>query len=154
MRLAKRQSQKGGTAIEFALVFPIFLALIYAMISYALVFMLTQSFTYASEDALRAALSVDCTGISSADCINNRITPTVRSQVASSLAWLPDDVRSIVVGDSGDKVSVSCSSNTCTVEVRYANYRSNPMIPLLNLPGIGTVPKVPQDLVGRASLRV
>ncbi len=146
--------QRGATAIEFALVFPLFMALIYGMFSYTLVFMLAQSFTYASEDALRAALAVDCQGLSSQQCIDNRIAPAARSQVETSLAWLPDNVKDQVIGSGGNKVIVNCVSDTCTVEVRYPDYRSNPLMPLLTLPGIGTIPQVPQHLVGRASLRV
>lgn len=152
--MKSRSHQQGATAIEFALVLPVFLAVVYAMVSYALVFMLTQSFTYASEDALRAALAVDCTGLTAQQCVNDQITPAVRTQVATTLDWLPADVKSVVVGSNGDQVSVSCTADTCTVEVRYDNYTTNPMIPIITLPGIGNIPQVPDDLVGRASLRV
>lgn len=147
-------SQRGASAIEFSLVFPIFLAMIYSIVTYSTVFMLIQGFTYASEDALRAAIAVDCDGLTSQQCIDDRITPAVRAQAVSSLSWLPASVKSQVLGTDGDQVVVDCSGGTCTVEVRYNNYAGNPLIPAITLPAIGTIPRIPQDLVGRASLRV
>ena len=152
MRTATRQ--RGASAIEFSLVFPVFLALLYAIVSYSTIFMLVQGFTYASEDALRAALAVDCDGLTAQECVDDRITPAVREQVVSSLSWLPESIKNQVLGSDGDEVVVSCVSGTCTVEVRYDNYASNPLIPSITLPAIGTIPRIPQHLVGRASLRV
>lgn len=146
--------QRGAAAIEFSLVFPVFLALIYAIVTYSVVFMLIQGFTYASEDALRAAIAVDCDGLTSQECIDDRITPAVRAQAVNSLTWLPASVKAQVLGAAGEEVVVNCSSGTCTVEIRYDNYASNPLIPAITLPAIGTIPRIPQNLVGRASLRI
>lgn len=146
--------ERGASAIEFSIVLPVFMALLYGIVTYATVFLLIQSFTYASEDALRAAVAVDCEGLTSQQCIDDRITPAIRSQVVTSLDWLPPSVKSIVLGASGEEVVVSCSGDTCTVEVRYDNYDTNPLIPAVTLPAIGTIPRIPQHLIGRASLRV
>lgn len=153
-RKGSSKKQRGASAIEFSLVLPVFLALMYAVVSYSTVFLLIQSFTYASEDALRAAVAVDCDGLTSQQCIDNRITPAVRAQVVTSLDWLPPSVKSIVLGSAGEEVVVNCAGETCTVEVRYDNYATNPLIPAVSLPAIGTIPRVPQHLIGRASLRV
>lgn len=146
--------QRGAAAIEFAIVFVAFLALVYAIVAYGMVFMLTQSFTYAAEDGLRAAIAVDCTGLTVAECTDDRITPAIRAQAVTSLSWLPTAVRDEVLGTGGSNVVVNCVDDTCTAEVRYNNYRTNPVIPALVLPLIGEVPRIPDDLVGRASLRV
>ncbi|MFT5574574.1 MAG: Flp pilus assembly protein TadG [Bermanella sp.] len=150
----KQLSQRGAAAIEFSLVFPVFLALIYSIATYSTVFMLIQGFTYASEDALRAAIAVDCDGLTTQECIDDRITPAVRAQAVSSLSWLPASVKTQVLGAAGELVLVDCTAGTCTVEIRYDNYANNPLIPAITLPAIGTIPRIPQDLVGRASLRV
>lgn len=150
----QRNKQQGASAIEFSIVLPVFMALMYAVVTYSTVFLLIQSFTYASEDALRAAVAVDCDGLSTQDCIDNRITPAVRAQVVTSLDWMPQSVKTIVLGSAGEEVVVNCSGDTCTVEVRYDNYDTNPLIPAVTLPAIGTIPRIPQHLIGRASLRV
>lgn len=149
-----QSSQRGAAAIEFSLVFPVFLALIYSIVTYSTVFMLIQGFTYASEDALRAAIAVDCNGLTTQECIDDHITPAVRAQAVNSLVWLPESVKTQVLGAAGEKVVVNCTGGTCTVEIRYNNYATNPLIPAITLPAIGTIPRIPQDLVGRASLRV
>lgn len=154
MKASVRTTQRGASAIEFSLIFPVFIALLYAIVTYSMVFMLIQSFTYASEDALRSALAVDCEGLTAQQCVDDRITPAIRTQVVDTLDWLPASVKSEVLGASGEKVVVNCVADTCTVEVRYNNYESNPLIPAITLPAIGTIPRIPQDLVGRASLRV
>ena len=47
----QRNKQQGASAIEFSIVLPVFMALMYAVVTYSTVFLLIQSFTYASEDA-------------------------------------------------------------------------------------------------------
>lgn len=144
----------GAVSIEFAMVFGLFLALLYAIVSYALVFALVQSFTNAAEDGLRAAVAVDCSGLTAADCVDSQIVPTVQQQVVASLSWLPAAIRDHVLGADGSQVEVSCDGETCEAVVRYADYLSNPITPVVHLPLIGDVPRLPQDLVGRGRLRL
>jgi len=147
---------QGSVAIEFALVFGVFMALFYAAVSYGVVFMLIQSFTYAAEDGLRAALKVDCTGIDANACTSDRIAPAVQAQVATTLSWLPAAIKTQVLGNNGQNVQVNCGSAdaTCEAVVQYSNYAANPLVPVIQLPIIGSVPKLPVNLAGRARLRI
>jgi Flp pilus assembly protein TadG len=146
--------QRGAVAIEFALVLGLFIALLYAIISYAFVFMFIQCFTYASEDGLRAAIAVDCVGLTSTQCRDNRIAPAVRAQAVNSLSWLPAQVAAKVLGTNGANVDVNCDSSSCEAVISYDNYRDSPILPIITLPVIGDVPRLPQDLVGRARLHM
>jgi len=145
---------QGAVSIEFALTFGLFFALLYAIVSYALVFMLVQGFTSAAEDGLRAGISVDCSGLSTTNCINSHIIPTVRQQAVTSLSWMPANVRSAVLGTNGNLVEVTCDSTNCEAVIRYSNYATTGLTPVITLPVIGAVPRLPQDLVGRGSLRL
>lgn len=57
MVLASRRSrQKGVTAIEFAILFPVFFMILYGIVMYGMMFVAQQSLTLAAEEGARAAL--------------------------------------------------------------------------------------------------
>jgi hypothetical protein len=79
----------------------------------------------------------------------------VRTTVGNSLTWLPTGVKSQVLGASNGNVQLGWSgTNTLTVTVIYTGYTSNPLIPILTLPAIGQVPKLPANLAGRAVIEL
>ncbi|QHS09978.1 TadE/TadG family type IV pilus assembly protein [Sinimarinibacterium sp. NLF-5-8] len=53
---SRKHTQKGATAVEFALVFTVFFALFYALITYGLIFLMRMGLQHAAEDGVRAAL--------------------------------------------------------------------------------------------------
>jgi Flp pilus assembly protein TadG len=141
--------------MEYALLFFPFFALFYGIVSYGFVFMLMGTFGSAAEGGARAAVAIDPTGYSSSgDYLNNGVIPRVRTQVAQQLAWLPDSVKTQVLGSDNQNVGVTLNNNVLTVVVGYQDYPSNPVIPMLNLPLVGAVPKVPARLVGTATARL
>ncbi len=136
--------QRGSVAIEFALIFPVFFAIVYAIISYGMAFLLLQSFTYAGEDALRAALATDC---AASRCTEAELEPVVNQQVQDSLSWLSTTLISEAIASED---FFSCDVNMlCTVRLSAA-----PVLNSLTLPLIGRVPDLPEQLVGIASLRM
>jgi len=48
--------------------------------------------------------------------------------------------------------SVTPNGNTLLIQTLYSNYTNNPIIPILNLPGLGPIPNISGDL--RAEARV
>ena len=152
-RMTYRSRQAGAAAIEFALLFLLFFVLFYALVSYAFVFMLQNAFIHAAEEGARAAISVDPLAYnSSSSYINNGVVPEVRNTVGVALDWLPSKAKTNVLGVGNGNVQVSVSNNVLTVQVIYANYRADPLIPVLNFPGIG--PIIPESLQCRAILRL
>ncbi|MAT64079.1 MAG: pilus assembly protein TadE [Gammaproteobacteria bacterium] len=149
--------QRGSTALEFALLFLPMFALFYAIVSYGLVFLLMESFSSAAEGGARAAVAVDPTAYTDTDdYLNNGVIPVVRDQVAAQLGWLPDSIKGVVLGADNQNVQVSLDSSNqvLTVEVGYEDYHASPVIPMLTLPMIGTLPKVPAELGSRATVRL
>ncbi|BCO31783.1 hypothetical protein TspCOW1_18860 [Thiohalobacter sp. COW1] len=132
-------------------------ALFYAIVSYGLVFLLMESFSSAAEGGARAAVAVDPTAYTDTnDYLNNGVIPVVRDQVAAQLGWLPDSIKDVVLGADNQNVRVSLDSSNqvLTVEVGYEDYHSSPVIPMLTLPMIGALPKVPAELGSRATVRL
>lgn len=138
------QKQRGVVAIEFALIFPVLFAIVYATISYGMAFLILQSFTYAAEDALRAALATDC---NAAICTVAELKPVVSAQVLQSLDWL-----------STSLVNEAVAANdffTCNADMLCkVRLSATPILPGITLPLVGEVPDLPERLVGIASLRL
>lgn len=148
-------SQRGAAAIEFALIFIPMFALFYALASYGLIMALMQGMTLAAEEGARAAVAVDRTAFASDADYTAGVVPVVRTQVGRSLSWLPDTLKARVLGENNALVDVQLGSDSVlAVTVRYPNYAAAPLIPVLSLPGIGSVPRVGEHLEARANIRL
>jgi len=141
-----RIAQLGSVAIEFALAFPLFFTLFYAIVGYGLVMTLDESLTLASKEGVRAAIKVDPTDASVED-YQSQVTTEARSAVAQVLSWLPEAQRQAIMGSAPyDKIQVSVSGDFVTVRLTYP-YAETPLLPILTLPLIGKVPNIPDNLV-------
>ncbi|WP_373092153.1 TadE/TadG family type IV pilus assembly protein [Zhongshania sp.] len=138
-----QRRQHGAVAIEFVFIFPVFFAIVYAIACYSLAFLMVQTFTHASEDALRAAIAVECPG----GCAEEDLQATVLLQAQNSLAWLSPT--QIAEATSGENFFTCDADMLCTVSLSAA-----PIIDGINLPGFGKLPNLPNTLSGRASLRL
>lgn len=146
-----RKIQQGAAAIEFVMLFVLFFVLFYALVSYAIVMMMQSAFVHAAEEGARAAIAVDRLAFSSdAAYLNEGVDPRVRVTVGAALDWMPESSKTKVLGSNNSLVQLSMTGNLLTVRVVYAGYSSDPILPILSLPLIGQVPKVPTDLAGTA----
>ncbi|WP_051412842.1 TadE/TadG family type IV pilus assembly protein [Methylophilus sp. 5] len=149
------RAQQGSVAIEFVMLFLIFFALFYAMVNYALVMLMQSAFVHAVEEGARAAIAVDRLAYANnLVYLSNGVDPKVRSVVGNSLNWLPAKPKDKVLGSGNSKVQLSMSGNQLTVRVIYSGYVNDPLIPMLTLPIIGQIPKVPADLAGTAVIEL
>ncbi len=140
--------ERGAAAVEFALVVPIFLALLFGIISYGMMLSVRQGISQATAEGARV-YAVSPAG-----------TPgtTVR---ADALSAVNDAISSYGVSCTGGGALVKDGANvgTCTVPSAAApctggtgqcatvkivyNYRANPMVP--SFPGLGvTMPETIQ----------
>lgn len=138
------QQMRGVVAIEFALIFPVFFAIIYGIICYGTAFLMMQSFTYAAEDALRAALAAEC---AASTCTEAELKPVVTAQVQQSLDWLAASVISEAI--SADDFFACNAEMLCKVRLG-----ATPILNGITLPIVGEIPDIPDRLVGIASLRM
>ena len=148
------RQEAGAAGIEFVLVFLVFFLLFYGMVSYGFFFMLQNSFIHAAEEGARAAIRVD--PLSTDSCADYKIAveAVAKSTAVVALDWLPNGLQLQALGtdNANIKPEFNCASKNLTVLIEYANYRTNPILPVLNFPGIG--PIIPADLEGRAVLRL
>ncbi|EUJ09737.1 TadE-like protein [Methylophilaceae bacterium 11] len=149
------RSQQGAVAIEFVMLFLLFFGLFYAMVNYAVVMLMQSAFIHAAEEGARAAIAVDRLAYASnVTYLSNGVDPRVRSVVGSSLNWLPAKPKSKVLGAGNSQVQLAMNGNQLTVRVVYSGYANDPLIPMLTLPIIGQIPKVPTDLTGTAVIEL
>lgn len=149
--------QRGAAAIEFGLLFLLFFAVFYALVSYALPMLMMQAFHHAAMAGARAAVAVGRETFADAtDYVDNGVVPAVRNTVGGRLTWLPAPAQDVVLGAGNGNVGVAFDEGTgiVTVRVSYDNYAANPLMPILNLPGIGPVPRLPANLTAEASLEL
>ena len=144
--------ERGASAIEFAIVFPLFFGLIYIMVSYGLLFSLQHSITEAAKESARSAVACDpaVATVEHEACV----TTQVRTTAAAALDWLPADLRNRILGASNENVEVTFETGAVgkrvEVLVELPNYAADPILPTITLWPLGTVPPLPARLAGRA----
>ena len=135
--------------------FVIFFTLFYAIVSYSLPLLMVQAFNHAAASGARAGVAIEPTEFADTNTyIQNGVVPRVREVVGDTLSWLPSAASSAVLGSNNNNVGVVFDQATgiLNVTVSFPGYRNNPLIPTLTLPGIGDVPRLPEDLTGTASV--
>lgn len=164
-RALPQRRQHGAVAIEFAFLFAIFFVVLYAAISYAMVMMVQQALTQAAAEGARAGIGkVDPLRFTTDALRKAEQSRLARIATESALSWLPATIKGRIIASGIDTKwtdkfvpiqtgagSVTINMSTITVSVTYADYAKSPLMPILNMPGFGPVPNVPQNLVGRAT---
>lgn len=146
MKYAFRKSQKGAVAIEFALVFIIFFAVFYGLVSYSLPLVMMQSFNQATSEAVRRSVAVDPNTPGYSTVVINTANATLTQQ----LSWIPPVFNLVVGVDTSTQYS---ATGLLTVRVDYPVSKLNQVMPVLVLPGIGPVPSLPSHLTATSSLQ-
>lgn len=156
------QKERGVAAIEFALVFTLVFGVFWALVSYTFPLILLQTMNRAVAEAVRVgAGEVARTGDSANEIATYKATVTqeARDEIAAQMTlnpWLPARWTARLTTGVTFIADPACpaSNPSCVLEVvmRYPNYTTNPIVPILSLPVIGQVPRLPATLEARASL--
>ncbi len=144
------KKNNGAAAIEFALVFPLFFVIFYAIITYGLIFVAQQSITLAAAEGARAALRFAATDVARSENATNAAIG-----VGSAAYWLTPR---LTVSNTLATCPYSSSANNSTgvrcyrVTVTYVGYGQNPLVPLL----LGPLMKVavPDKLESTAIIQI
>jgi len=154
-RLLTGNRQRGVAMIEFALGFSLVFALFWAIVSYTFPLILLQVMNRAVGESVRV--------VSAVPTDQSVSTYTVAAQTAAvneldrQLAWLPSrwttPLKPYVNGVTLVQVGTSPVTYELTVKLNYANYASNPIVPSMTLPGVGSIPKLPVNLTAQAKFQ-
>jgi Flp pilus assembly protein TadG len=149
-RCAGLRRQRGVYAIEFAFVYLLFFALVYATICYGVLFTLRAGLQHAAEDGARAALRHQqvASGASPLPLKQAQAAQTAAMRVAGWFATAPVVVARICQPDTGDCATPSCGASwaqRCQIMVTVTASGFNQMMPVLSF-------AMPDTLVGQASM--
>lgn len=152
----KPRRQGGAALLEFALAFPIFFVVVYALLAYGLLFYTQQSMVLAVEEGVRAAVAVDparyvdpATKNLDFNAYAANVTQRAKQVAQDRLSWLPQVFRQKVtleVGLGADRL--------LTVRLRYPDYANDPIVPAIALPGLGKIPPYPQEIKSEARFQL
>ncbi len=145
MKTALPRKQKGAVAIEFALVFVIFFAVLYGLLSYSLPLLLMQSFNESTAEAVRRSVAVDPTTANYKQTVETLAT----SVLTQRLSWIPPALNFSVASDA----KAEYAGGVLTVRIDYPSSKLNSVLPSLVLPGVGPIPKLPTTLSAQSSLQ-
>lgn len=145
---SKVQKQRGAVAIEFAIIFPVFFVICYAIIAYALAFLAVQNMTYTSEEILRKAI-----GLNHVDC--EELLPKAKTECNIEAAYEQYAHEMLLFSDSSGEPRYSKNTDYCASDlVCTLKIEVDPLIPvsvfgftLLDLSGANN-----GKLISRASL--
>jgi len=144
MKASLARRQKGAAAIEFVAVFMVFFAVFYGLVSYALPMLMLQSFNQAASEAVRR-----CVALEPGSAVDS-YTTVARQAIDRQLAWMP-----AALGFAASKdAKVELSGTLLSVTIEYPRERLNNVLPVLVLPLIGEVPRLPALLQAKASLQL
>lgn len=148
-----KAAQRGASAVEFAFVFPVLFLLVYGVIVYSYIYVLQQAITYSAQQAAEAAVAVNPLPEPS---LNTRIEQRVRAVAVQSLSWLPVNQRARVTGANGEKVQVvfeTIDIEQSVVKVTL-EFTVPGLFPAFELPLVGNIPPLPNQLRAQAIARI
>ncbi|MBA6144841.1 MULTISPECIES: TadE/TadG family type IV pilus assembly protein [Pseudomonas] len=147
MKAGPAKRQHGAAAIEFAAVFMIFFAVFYGLVSYSLPMLMLQSFNQASAEAVRRCVALDPDSPSYTNDVQN----LARQVISQQLQWLP---AAFDFQPASDAQVTLASDKLLTVAIDYPKAKLTHVLPMLVLPLIGEVPRLPDRLRAEASLQL
>ncbi|WP_347903817.1 TadE/TadG family type IV pilus assembly protein [Pseudomonas purpurea] len=145
MKAGLRRKQKGAAAIEFALVFVIFFAVFYGLVSYSLPLLMMQSFNESTAEAVRRSVAVDPTTTGYKNTIETLSITVLKQQ----LSWIPTALQFNADTDA----TALYANGVLSVTINYPSSKLYQVLPRLVLPGIGAVPNLPTLLTAKSSLQ-
>ncbi|OAJ56436.1 pilus assembly protein TadE [Paraburkholderia ginsengiterrae] len=141
---ANQRAQRGATAVEFALVFPLFFTVLYAIVTFSLILVAQQNLTMAAEEGARAALNWQSnTSMQSALTNRGNAACTAAEAVVATL------VKSTQCTPSSTTCGPGGAMQCVNVLLTY-NYQANPLVP--NLPLLSYA--VPTTLSSSATVQL
>ena len=141
-----RRDESGAALVEFALVFGLFVFILYGLITFGMMFELKQSITNAASEGARSVVGV----------VDNPATPNderidkAKATVAQRLNWLGNKyVETSDLAATMETCAGSATAQCVRVKITYP-YQSRPLIP--PAPGLGLV--TPNSFSSQAVVQV
>ncbi|WDD94368.1 pilus assembly protein [Burkholderia sp. FERM BP-3421] len=120
--------QRGATAVEFAILFPLFFVIFYAIVTYGMIFAAQQSLTLAATEGARAALNYQ---VATTPTAALGLRATAACTAANGLTgWLSTNATCTSVAQQ--PCSFDATMYCVQVTITYP-YASSPLVPTIAL---------------------
>ncbi|VWC76062.1 pilus assembly protein TadE [Burkholderia lata] len=138
-QLQGRRRQRGATAVEFAIIFPLFFMIFYAILSFGMIFVIQQSLTLAASEGARA-------GLNYAPNLAARVT-NATTTAQNVLGWLNINPPQVAAPQCSYDTANPPSLYCLTVTVSYS-----PEAWVTTMPFLGAI--ITQPLTGTAVVQI
>ena len=145
-RQQRAKGEEGVVLVEFALVFALFVFILYALIAFGTALALKQSVTHAAAEGARAAVGV----VDNPSTKYDERVDTAMEEVAASLDWIGDKYSADDVDARIDSCSRAPTSGNCMFVTITYPYNDKPVVP--NAPGLGVV--MPDTMTSEAVVKI
>jgi Flp pilus assembly protein TadG len=139
-----RHRERGATAVEFALLFPLFFIIFYAIVTFSLIFVAQQSLTLAAEEGARAVLNFQQAD-NAADALTKRMSAACTTATSMS--------NGLIAGSTCVATPNACTydptMDCVSVTLNY-NYAANPLVPPVPLLNV----VLPKQLTSTAMIQI
>jgi Flp pilus assembly protein TadG len=140
--LGHSHKQRGSTAIEFAMVFPLFFVVLYGIVTFSMIFVAQQNLTLAAEEGARAALTYQK---------SDNATDALAARVSAVCPAVSVMLTPMVATAGCNATSAACNSGMqCVNVVLTYSYSDYPLVP--SLPLLGDV--LPKQLTSSATIQL
>jgi hypothetical protein len=138
--------QRGSVALEFLMLFPFVIAMLYASAAYGLMFFSQYRLQNVVDRAVSSALYVDR---SEGGEIQGEAIKRATEVMGALLATLPGPLGSLEDGAFICEPALAGEVEMIRCRVTY-NYRENPILPVMSFGMLGTFPPLPDTLEAEA----
>jgi hypothetical protein len=145
-RHLRKVFQRGSVALEFLILFPFVIAILYASAVYGLVFFSQFRLQNVVDRAVSSALYVDR---SADEEIQGKAVQRATDVMGELLAALPGPLGSLEDGASICEPAPVGEVEMIRCKVTY-NYKENPIVPVMSFGLLGTFPPLPDTLEAEA----
>ncbi|OLL32044.1 pilus assembly protein TadE [Burkholderia sp. SRS-W-2-2016] len=140
----RARTQRGMAAIEFALVFPLFFVILYAIVTYSLILVAQQNLTLAASEGARAALNWQSNS-SMSDALTRRASAACDAAKLVAATLVQSMHCTTTTTSCGPGNAMQCISVSLSFD-----YSATPLVP--TLPGFGIA--LPNKLYGNATVQL
>jgi len=149
----QRWKFRGAVALEFLMLFPFVVAMLYGAAIYGIVFFSQYQLQSVADRAVATALYVDRSAYP-ADELEGKIKTRAEKTVAELFQGQAESLKTAsvncVVVDLSDEVEGAARLDLLRCTLTY-NYKANPIVPAMSFGMLGTFPPMPDELKAEAS---
>lgn len=146
--LCMRRRVTGAVALEFLLLFPFVVAMLYGAAVYGLTFFAQYRMQDAVDNAVSTALYIDRSALQGATLASS-VTQRANTALAGLVAQLPPSLRDLNA-DGACNLQTVGGIEMLHCRLSYPNYQTNPVVPALSFGMLGEFPPLPERLDAEA----